>query len=263
MALSKESGSTFENEKILNYRVTVNLATMRKHFVGIGIAGAVFIVAGFTTGLFRGTTQTNIRENSADLTSFVSKGSSLEAETGHKVFPRTSGQPDQRKTDSEFSLGSKNVSGDHEWSPDSITEHQHEPSEKWFLDRMILDEEVVASPLPFKDSDELDQFVEILESLGQKYNPGAIEASHRPVKNAENLNEGQIVQVKWGDQWWAGEITSIQGQNEIGISYIGWDERWNETVPLDRLQEDPHAHLRAALTHQAMDDLLRIENSQN
>lgn len=66
--------------------------------------------------------------------------------------------------------------------------------------------------------------------------PGPIVSSGIAVTATTELTVRQKVQVKWGDEWWAGEVLRVQPNGRVRIHYLGWDSDWDEDVPRSRLQ---------------------------
>ena len=83
------------------------------------------------------------------------------------------------------------------------------------------------------------------------YGEGAVDATPArpgPLKNATTPfpadklpRAGDIVGVKWNTSWWSGKILEARPNQRFQITYVGWDESWNEEVGLDRLGESPEA----------------------
>jgi len=56
---------------------------------------------------------------------------------------------------------------------------------------------------------------------------------------AAQYKVGQVIQVKWHDNWWPATILEVNG-SKYKIHYTGWGAEWDETVALDRMR-DPFA----------------------
>ncbi len=56
---------------------------------------------------------------------------------------------------------------------------------------------------------------------------------------------GDIIQVEWEGIWMAAQVLELDGKGNVKIQYLGWDESWNEFVPIERTRvptdEDPSA----------------------
>jgi hypothetical protein len=62
-----------------------------------------------------------------------------------------------------------------------------------------------------------------------------------PVGPDTPLEQGMQVLCDWNGALWTAEIVEIEGDDEIRIHYLGWDNQWDETVPRSRLQLPPSA----------------------
>ena len=79
--------------------------------------------------------------------------------------------------------------------------------------------------------------------------PGSIPSSGRTVTSAAQLSVQQIVQVEWGRTWFPADVLRINPNGMIRIHYHGWSRKFDEDVPLPRIQL---AHEAAALPATAM-----------
>ena len=64
-----------------------------------------------------------------------------------------------------------------------------------------------------------------------------IEPTGTPVTTDTSLTAGDAVEVKWGNQWWNGEVLKVRDDGKVKIHYVGWDKRWDEVVPRKRLRK--------------------------
>ena len=78
-------------------------------------------------------------------------------------------------------------------------------------------------------------------------NPGPIASACIPVTASTPLEQGMTLQVEWGGQWWAARVLEVLDGGKVTIHYLGWDSRWDETVPRSRLQLDAPAESSVVL----------------
>jgi len=65
--------------------------------------------------------------------------------------------------------------------------------------------------------------------------PGSLKSPVTPFEPTNNPKVGEVVGVKWKDSWWAGRILEARPNQRFQITYVGWEDSWNEEVGLDRL----------------------------
>ncbi len=46
---------------------------------------------------------------------------------------------------------------------------------------------------------------------------------------------GDAALVLWQGRWWRGRILAVRGPDRYYIHYDGWEDRWDEEVPVSRL----------------------------
>ncbi len=85
------------------------------------------------------------------------------------------------------------------------------------------------------------------ELLAEKvlFNPNPIPSSNTAIAPDTPLEIGQHLQVKWGDQWWAGRVLGLEPDGKVRIHYFGWADSWDEAKPRTELQWDRKAPVRA------------------
>ena len=74
-----------------------------------------------------------------------------------------------------------------------------------------------------------------------------IPSSGKPVTAKTPLKAGDVLQVEWGGQWWAGKVLNVSAKGDVKIHYLGWASSWDEVVPRSQLQIDPKADVKAGL----------------
>ena len=77
------------------------------------------------------------------------------------------------------------------------------------------------------------------------FNPTAIPGSDIPIAPDTPLAVGQDLQVKWGNDWWAGTVLSFEPDGRIRIHYFGWADSWDEPKTRTELQLDRQARVHA------------------
>jgi hypothetical protein len=70
------------------------------------------------------------------------------------------------------------------------------------------------------------------------WNPGPIKSSGLRLDVEHTLHVGLLLQVKWGNRWWAGKVVEISPKGLFKIVYIGWGATSAEWVARERLQFD-------------------------
>ena len=88
-------------------------------------------------------------------------------------------------------------------------------------------------------------------------NPGAIESTGKAVSQKTPLRIGQILQVKWGNTWWAAKVVALKENGTVKITYVGWHKSSDEWVPRKRLQLDANAVKKAKRALQKKKPLVR------
>lgn len=66
--------------------------------------------------------------------------------------------------------------------------------------------------------------------------PSSTASSSAAVGDARSLAVGQPVQVEWQGRWYAATVLSVLSPVEVRIHYIGWSDRWDETVSIARVR---------------------------
>jgi hypothetical protein len=57
-----------------------------------------------------------------------------------------------------------------------------------------------------------------------------------PVTDDTPLAVGTKVVAQWGNQWWDAEVLIVNPDGKVKIHYPGWDSKFDEVVPRDRLR---------------------------
>lgn len=65
--------------------------------------------------------------------------------------------------------------------------------------------------------------------------PDSLKSPVTPFEPTNNPKAGDVVGVKWKNSWWAGRILEVRPNQRFQITYLGWEDSWNEEVGLDRL----------------------------
>jgi len=65
--------------------------------------------------------------------------------------------------------------------------------------------------------------------------PGSLKSPVTPFEPTNHPKVGDVVGVKWKNSWWAGRILEARPNQRFQVTYVGWEESWNEEVGLDRL----------------------------
>ena len=65
--------------------------------------------------------------------------------------------------------------------------------------------------------------------------PGPTEPIGNKVTAETQLKPGQAVQILWKKQWWFGSVLSVEKDGKVKVHYYGWDPKWDEAVPRNRL----------------------------
>lgn len=65
--------------------------------------------------------------------------------------------------------------------------------------------------------------------------PGPMEPIGNKVTAETQLKPGQAVQIFWKKQWWFGSVLEAQKDGKVKVHYYGWDPKWDEAVPRERL----------------------------
>jgi len=73
---------------------------------------------------------------------------------------------------------------------------------------------------------------------GRLWHPGPVPSSNERVRADAQLIAGQLLQVKWGNQWWGAKVVAVKGNGSVRITYVGWEKSWDEWVERGRLQLD-------------------------
>ena len=67
------------------------------------------------------------------------------------------------------------------------------------------------------------------------WNPGPIASSFCPVAGSTSLWVGQPLQARWENRCWAARIVALR-KNRVRITYVGWDDNWDESVERSRIR---------------------------
>jgi hypothetical protein len=79
----------------------------------------------------------------------------------------------------------------------------------------------------------------LMQHGGQSGMPGLpVQPSGIAVGPETRLEAGSPVLIDWHGRWFRGEVVAIESGNQVRVHYVGWDARWDETVPRSRLQLD-------------------------
>jgi hypothetical protein len=52
------------------------------------------------------------------------------------------------------------------------------------------------------------------------------------------LEVGSRVLADWNGIWWRAQVIGLESGGRVRVHYLGWEDRWDETVPRSRLQVD-------------------------
>jgi len=107
----------------------------------------------------------------------------------------------------------------------------------------VLEKQVLALQ-PLAEAYERQQrVVKEVQDIGGT--PGPIESTGERVTAETRLKIGQLLQVKWGDEWWAARVLELVSDGQVRIHYIGWSSSYDEVVVRSRIQLDADALAKA------------------
>jgi len=109
--------------------------------------------------------------------------------------------------------------------------------------RITLLEKQLAELRRTVESPRLSTWEQEIQEVGPA--PGPIASTGVPVTDDTRLDVGQVLQVKYGNTWWACKILLVLDGGRVCIHYLGWQSQFDEIVPRARLQLDPDAIAKA------------------
>jgi hypothetical protein len=65
-----------------------------------------------------------------------------------------------------------------------------------------------------------------------------VQPSGLPVGPDTPLEVGAAVLANWRGVWWRAQVVALEPGDLVRIHYVGWDSRWDETVPRSSLLLD-------------------------
>jgi len=65
-----------------------------------------------------------------------------------------------------------------------------------------------------------------------------VQPSGLPVGPDTPLEVGSPVLANWRGMWWRAQVVALESEDRVRIHYVGWDSRWDETVPRSSLLLD-------------------------
>jgi hypothetical protein len=58
----------------------------------------------------------------------------------------------------------------------------------------------------------------------REWNPGPGASILRPIAGPTKLCVGRLLQARWGNRWWDGQVKRTRPDGRIDFTRVGWDE---------------------------------------